>query len=41
MLENHDLRERSSRAGESAVRERFTAEVMARETVAVLERCLT
>ncbi|MDB5310394.1 MAG: hexosyltransferase [Gemmataceae bacterium] len=37
MLEDHDFRERAGRAGAAAVRERFTADVMARETVAVLE----
>jgi glycosyltransferase involved in cell wall biosynthesis len=38
MLEDHDLRDRAGRAGEAAVRERFTAETMAKETTAVLER---
>jgi glycosyltransferase involved in cell wall biosynthesis len=38
MLEDHELRRQCGRAGESAVRERFTAEVMARETLAVLSR---
>jgi glycosyltransferase involved in cell wall biosynthesis len=38
MLEDHELRDRAGRAGEAAVRERFTADVMARESVAVLEQ---
>ena len=38
MLGDRDLRDRCARAGEQAVRECFTAEVMARETAAVLER---
>jgi glycosyltransferase involved in cell wall biosynthesis len=38
VLEDHDLRDRAGRAGEAAVRERFTADVMAKETAAVLER---
>lgn len=38
VLEDHDFREAAGQAGAVAVRERFTAEVMARETVAVLER---
>jgi len=38
MLEDHDFRDRAGLAGEAAVRDRFTADVMARETVAVLER---
>ena len=38
LLGDRDLRDRMGRAGASAVRERFTAEVMARETVAILER---
>jgi glycosyltransferase involved in cell wall biosynthesis len=38
MLDDRDLRDRCGRAGESAVRERFTAQVMAKETAAVLER---
>jgi glycosyltransferase involved in cell wall biosynthesis len=38
LLEDHEFRERAARAGEAAVRERFTADVMAKETVAVLER---
>ncbi len=40
MLEDHELRDRCGRAGAAAVRERYTAEAMARETVAVLERFL-
>jgi hypothetical protein len=35
-LEDHELRARSGKAGEAAVRERFTADVMARETFTVL-----
>jgi len=38
ILTDHDLRDRLGRAGESAVRERFTADAMARETVALLEQ---
>jgi glycosyltransferase involved in cell wall biosynthesis len=38
MLEDRELRDRCGRAGEVAVRERFTAQVMAKETAAVLER---
>jgi glycosyltransferase involved in cell wall biosynthesis len=38
MLTDHAFRARAGLAGEAAVRERFTAEVMARETVALLER---
>src|SRR5262249_48879285 len=38
MLEDHELRDRAGGAGEAAVRERFTADVMARESVAVLEQ---
>jgi glycosyltransferase involved in cell wall biosynthesis len=38
MLEDHELRDRCGRAGEAAVRERFTAETMAKETAAVLAR---
>lgn len=38
VLEDHEFRDRAGRAGEAAVRERFNADVMARETVAVLER---
>lgn len=38
MLDDHDFREQTGRAAAAAVRERFTADVMARETVAVLER---
>jgi glycosyltransferase involved in cell wall biosynthesis len=40
MIEDHDLRDRCGRAGETAVRDRFTAPAMARETAAVLERYL-
>jgi glycosyltransferase involved in cell wall biosynthesis len=38
MLEDHELRDRCGRAGEAAVRERFTAEAMAKETAALLAR---
>jgi glycosyltransferase involved in cell wall biosynthesis len=38
MLVDHELRDRAGRAGEAAVRERFSAETMAKETIAVLER---
>ncbi|HJZ55443.1 MAG TPA: glycosyltransferase family 4 protein [Gemmataceae bacterium] len=38
MLDDHELRDRAGRAGEAAVRERFTADVMAKETAAVLKR---
>ncbi len=38
LLGDCDLRDRMGRAGAKAVRERFTAQVMARETVALLER---
>ncbi len=38
MLGDHELRDRCGRAGEAAVRERFTAAAMAKATVAVLER---
>ncbi len=38
MLEDHELRNRCGRAGEAAVRERFTAEAMAKETISLLER---
>lgn len=38
MLTDDALRDRAGRAGEAAVRARFTAEVMARETVTLLER---
>ncbi len=38
VLTDHTFRARAGRAGEAAVRERFTAEVMARETVALIER---
>jgi len=40
LLENHELRSQCGRAGEVAVRERFTASAMAGATVAVLERLL-
>jgi glycosyltransferase involved in cell wall biosynthesis len=40
MLTDHALRARAGLAGEAAVRERFTADVMARETAALLERIL-
>ncbi|HEX4607316.1 MAG TPA: glycosyltransferase family 4 protein [Urbifossiella sp.] len=36
-LEDHDLRDAAGRAGEAAVRDRFTADAMARETEMVLE----
>lgn len=39
ILDDHDHRDRLGRAGEGAVRERFTAAAMAKETIAVLERC--
>ena len=38
MLADRTLRENAGRAGEAAVRDRFTADVMARATVALLER---
>jgi glycosyltransferase involved in cell wall biosynthesis len=38
ILEDHELRARAGRVGEAAVRERFTAEIMAKETAAVLEQ---
>ncbi len=38
ILTDHELRERAGRAGESAVRERFHADAMAKETTIVLER---
>jgi glycosyltransferase involved in cell wall biosynthesis len=38
VLTDHTVRYRAGLAGEAAVRERFTAEVMARETVALIER---
>lgn len=38
MLTDHAFRARAGLAGEAAVRDRFTAESMARETVALLER---
>ncbi|MBA4186573.1 MAG: hexosyltransferase [Planctomycetaceae bacterium] len=38
MLSDHSLRERCGRAGEAAVRERFTAATMATATVEVLDR---
>jgi glycosyltransferase involved in cell wall biosynthesis len=37
-LTDHTFRHRAGLAGEAAVRDRFTAQVMARETVALLER---
>ena len=37
ILEDHELRDRTGRAGEAAVRERFTAGTMARGVVSVLE----
>lgn len=37
LLEDHDLRDRCGRAGAAAVLQRFTAEAMARDTLAVLE----
>lgn len=37
MLDDHAFRTRAGRAGAAAVRERFTADVMAKETAAVLE----
>jgi glycosyltransferase involved in cell wall biosynthesis len=40
VLTDHTFRYRTGLAGESAVRERFSAEVMARETVALLERIM-
>jgi glycosyltransferase involved in cell wall biosynthesis len=40
MLMDHEARDRAGRAGEAAVRQRFTAEVMAREIAAILERSL-
>jgi glycosyltransferase involved in cell wall biosynthesis len=38
VLTDHTFRYRAGLAGEAAVRDRFTAQVMARETVALLER---
>jgi glycosyltransferase involved in cell wall biosynthesis len=38
LLGDNEYRERAGRAGEAAVRERFSAEAMARETIALLER---
>jgi glycosyltransferase involved in cell wall biosynthesis len=38
MLEDHELRSRCGQAAEAAVRSRFTADAMAKETVALLER---
>jgi glycosyltransferase involved in cell wall biosynthesis len=38
MLENLELRDRCARMGEAALKERFTAEIMARETAKILER---
>jgi len=40
MLTDDALRDRTGRAGEAAVRARFTAEVMARETSSLLERLI-
>lgn len=40
ILTDHSLRARAGLAGEAAVRDRFTADVMARETAALLERVL-
>jgi glycosyltransferase involved in cell wall biosynthesis len=40
LLQDHEMRDRLGRSGEAAVRSRFTAEVMARETVALLERLI-
>jgi glycosyltransferase involved in cell wall biosynthesis len=40
VLIQHKLRDRLGRAGETAVRERFTASVMAKETIALLERII-
>jgi glycosyltransferase involved in cell wall biosynthesis len=38
ILSDHEFRDRAGRAGEAAVRERFSASSMARETIAILER---
>ena len=38
MLTDHTFRANAGRAGEAAVRARFNADAMARETVALLER---
>ncbi|VTT98717.1 hexosyltransferase : Hexosyltransferase OS=uncultured planctomycete GN=HGMM_F11G08C15 PE=4 SV=1: Glyco_trans_4_4: Glycos_transf_1 [Gemmataceae bacterium] len=38
MLDDHDLRDRRGRAGEAAVRERFTAAAMAAATAALLDQ---
>jgi glycosyltransferase involved in cell wall biosynthesis len=38
ILSDHDLRDRAGRAGEAAVRERFTDIAMAKATIAILER---
>jgi glycosyltransferase involved in cell wall biosynthesis len=38
LLDDHDLRDRLARAGHAAVRDRFHADAMAKETIAVLER---
>src|SRR5262245_24970819 len=40
MLTDHELRDRAGRAGETAVRERFHADAMAKETTVLLERYL-
>ncbi|MBP3960568.1 glycosyltransferase family 4 protein [Gemmata sp. G18] len=41
ILTDDELRTRAGRAGEAAVRERFTADVMARETVALLDQFIS
>lgn len=38
ILTDHEFRDRAGRAGETAVRERFTAGAMAKETIAILDR---
>jgi len=38
ILTDHEFRDRAGRSGEAAVRERFTASAMAKETIAFLER---
>jgi glycosyltransferase involved in cell wall biosynthesis len=38
ILTDHEFRDRAGRSGEAAVRERFTASAMAKETIAILER---
>ena len=38
MLTDHDFRDRAGRAGEAAVRERFTADVMASDTITLLNQ---